>query len=67
MTDIEGILTIFGHSDNLLNNNEHYRAIYNYEIQRERERGGGGGRGTAFVRENETLITLAYFELRVKS
>ena len=24
MTDIEGLLTIYGHSDNLLNNNCHY-------------------------------------------
>ena len=24
MTDIEGFLTIYGHSDNLLNNNEQY-------------------------------------------
>ena len=24
MTDIEGFLTIYGHSDNLLNNNRHY-------------------------------------------
>ena len=26
MTDIEGFLTIYGHSDNLLNNNKEYRA-----------------------------------------
>ena len=27
MTDIEGFLTIYGHSDNLLNNNEQYSRV----------------------------------------
>ena len=37
MTDIEGFLTIYGHSDNLLNNNIRYparprRIIVNYTL-----------------------------------
>ena len=28
MTDIEGFLTIYGHSDNLLNNNMLYMSLY---------------------------------------
>ena len=39
MTDIEGFLTIYGHSDNLLNNKAEYREYYLYG------RGGGAAMG----------------------
>ena len=38
MTDIEGFLTIYGHSDNLLNNNLKY-------LSRSDQTAGGGGGG----------------------
>ena len=33
MTDIEGFLTIYGHSDNLLNNNTRYVALKKLQLQ----------------------------------
>ena len=32
MTDIEGFLTIYGHSDNLLNNNGNYSTMLNFGV-----------------------------------
>ena len=32
MTDIEGFLTIYGHSDNLLNNNMFYEVVLRFQF-----------------------------------